>query len=178
MRSKRHQPDGNDGRADERAQTSIDFAVGASVFLLTVVFVVSFLPGVFDPFTASGEGDVLTADRTASLLAEQTLADPTDPGVLDADCTAEFFSAADHGLLDDCALTADASDLRTALGFGARTSVNVTVEEAGTVRSLALGGSSVELRAGPRPPTTRSVVVSRRVVLLAGEECDLYVRVW
>jgi hypothetical protein len=163
-------------RSSERAQTSIDFVVGMSVFLLTVAFVVAFLPGVFEPFTQGGEGEVLAADRTASLLAEQVLAEPTDPGVFDPACTAEFFDAEGDGAggVSGCQYSTDASDLDAALGLGATTSVNVTVEENGSVRSV--GG--VTLSAGPEPPTTQSVVISRRVVLLDGEERDLFVRVW
>ena len=163
-----------------RAQTSIDFVVGMSVFLLTVAFVVGFLPGAFEPFTAGGEGDVLAADRTASLLAEQLLAEPTDPGGLDAACTAEFFDAAGDGAggASGCQFGTDAADLDAALGLGPTTSVNVTIEENGTVRSLSPGGTTVELSAGPEPPRNEGVVVSRRVVLLDGEERDLYVRVW
>jgi hypothetical protein len=160
----------------DRGQTSIDFVVGMAVFLLTVAFVVAFLPGVFEPFTANGEGDSLAADRTATVLAEQLLADPTDPAVLDAGCTAEFFDAAGDGAggLTDCGFGTDAADLETALGLDSTTHVNVTIAERGRVRSV----NGVPLRAGPTPPTSESVVVSHRVVLLDGEESDLYVRVW
>ncbi|PSP55251.1 hypothetical protein BRC82_06695 [Halobacteriales archaeon QS_1_67_19] len=155
-----------------RAQTSIDFVVGMSVFLLTVAFVVGFLPGVFEPFTASGEGDVLAADRTAALLADQSLAESGTAGRLNATCTAEFFDA--DGAVGDCRFDADAADLDAALGLGPATAVNVTIAENGTVRTV----DGVELAAGSEPPASESVVVSRRVVLLDGEESDLRVRVW
>jgi len=149
--------------------------VGASVFLLTVAFVAAFLPGTFEPFTADGTEDALVADRTADLLAEQLLAPPTDPGVVEADCAAEFVDAEGDG--DDglsCEFDEDAGDLDAVLGLGSGTGVNVTVEENATV--LDAGGE--RLAAGPTPPDDRSVIVSRRVVLLDGEERDLYVRVW
>jgi hypothetical protein len=149
-----------------------------SVFLLTVAFVVAFLPGMFEPFTASDEGDVLAADRTATLLSEQLLAEPTNPGALNASCTAEFFSETDYGMIDPCGLDADASDLDTALSLGPATSVHITIEENGTVHSLNYGGDDVDLLAGPEPPKSENVVVSRQVVLLDGEERDLVVRVW
>ncbi|UPV73591.1 hypothetical protein M0R89_13715 [Halorussus limi] len=161
-------------RGAARGQTSIDFVVGMSVFLLTVAFVVAFLPGMFGPFTATGSGDVLAADRTAGLLAEQTLADPTNPGVLNATCTAEFFSKTDDGAIAACGLGADSSDLDAALGLGSATGVNVTIERGGTVRSKR----GVTLAAGPEPPVSESVVVSRRVVLLGGDNANLYVRMW
>ncbi|WP_135851369.1 DUF7287 family protein [Halorussus salinus] len=165
-----------DRRHSSRAQTSIDFVVGMSVFLLTVAFVVAFLPGVFEPFTATGSGDVLAADRTAGLLAEQVLADPASPGVFDPACTAEFFDAAGDGAagVAGCQYTTDAANLDAALGLGPATAVNVTIENDGGVRSR--GG--VALAAGPAPPESESVVVARRVVLLGGDDVDLYVRVW
>jgi len=166
-----------------RAQTSIDFVVGMSVFLLTVAFVVGFVPGVFEPFTASGEEATLTADRTAAALAEHLLADPATPSALNATCTAEFFSTADGGLIEACRFDADASDLETALGVGSTTGVNVTVEEDGSyLRAYENGTVSpdgdVSLRAGPDPPDSGNVVTARRVVLLDGEGRNLYVRVW
>ncbi|UPV99639.1 hypothetical protein M0R88_14090 [Halorussus gelatinilyticus] len=159
-----------------RAQTSIDFVVGMSVFLLTIAFVVAFLPGVFEPFTATGSGDVLAADRTAGLLAEQLLADPTSPGVFDSACTAEFFDAAGDGAagVAGCQYATDAADLDAALGLGPATAVNLTIENDGTVQSRR----GVTLAAGPTPPRSESVVVSRRVILLGGDDADLYVRLW
>ena len=158
----------------DRAQTTIDFLVGMSVFLMTVAFVIAFLPSVFEPFTAADEGNTLAADRTAALLAEHLLADPATPTVLDATCTAEFFSETDDGMIGDCRFTHDATDLEAALGVGPATAVNVTVEEGGTVHAV----DGVELSAGPTPPNSESVVSARRVVLLDGEERDLFVRVW
>ncbi|WP_158057452.1 DUF7287 family protein [Halorussus halophilus] len=155
-----------------RAQTNIDFVVGMSVFLLTVLFVVAFLPSVFEPFTDSNGGDALAADRTASLLAEQLLADPTTPAILDEPCTREFFDA--DGSTAGCSFDADAADLPAAVGVGSNTHVNVTVEEGGVVQS----SDGVELRAGNEPSETNSVVVARRVVVLDDEEHDLFVRVW
>ncbi|USZ68800.1 hypothetical protein NGM10_03465 [Halorussus salilacus] len=169
---------GSDGRDDSaRAQTSIDFVVGMSVFLLTVAFVVAFVPDVFEPFTASGEGDALAADRTAALLSEHLLVDPATPNALNATCTVVFFDTdATADEVEECRFDANADDLETALGVSATTSVNVTVEEDGAVHEL--GGEGLELRAGATPPESESATTARRVVLLDGEERDLYVRVW
>jgi hypothetical protein len=168
-----------------RGQTSIDFVVGMSVFLLTVAFVVAFLPGVFEPFTASGAGDTLASDRTASLLAEQLLADPANPTVVDSACAAEFFDVEGDGAggVASCQFTTDAADLDAALGLGPGTTVNVTIEEGGRILRIYENGTvhpdgDIHLAAGPEPPEAESVVVSRRVVLLDDSDRDLYVRVW
>ncbi|WP_132057561.1 DUF7287 family protein [Halorussus amylolyticus] len=156
----------------ERGQTSIDFVVGMSVFLLTVAFVVGFLPGLFEPFDGGDGAAALSADRTAAGLTGDLLGSPDRPDVLDATCTAEFFDA--DGDTADCRFDADASDLSGALGLGSGTNVNVTVEEDGSVRSVA----GQKLRAGPAPSESGSVTVGRRVVLLADEESTLFVRMW
>jgi hypothetical protein len=157
-----------------RAQTSIDFVVGMSVFLLTVAFVVSFLPNVFEPFTATGAGDTLAADRTASLLAEQVLAHPAKPGIVAPACAAEFFDGDGADGTGDCQFTTDGADLDAALGLSSTTAVNVTIEEDGVVQSA----QGVTLAVGPEPPEDDSVVVSRRIVLLGEEDRSLYVRLW
>ena len=177
--------DGDRLDSRRRGQTNIDFVVGMSVFLLTVAFVVAFLPSVFEPFTDSNAGDALVADRTAGLLAEQLLAEPSNPAVLDAACTREFFDS--DGATGGCPFDADAGAIGGALGVGANTHVNVTVEEDGTIQAIGEDGAiraidaatdDVDLRAGDDPPETQSVVVARRVVWLGGEERDLYVRIW
>jgi len=158
-----------------RAQTSIDFVVGMSVFLLTVAFVVGFLPGVFEPFDGGDGGAALVADRSADRLAGDLLGSPGRPGAVNATCTGVFFdSDADADDVDDCRFDATAADLSDALGVGSQTGLNVTVEEGGQVRSLA----GQKLRAGPEPSASHSVTVARRVVLLDGDETSLYVRVW
>ena len=150
-----------------RGQTTIDFLVGASVFLLTVGFVFAALSGIFAPFTGTGAADTLAADRGAATLAEGVLARPGRPGVLNATCTGQFF---DENRSGACSV----ADLDEAMGIDAADQVNVTVEEGGSVRKL----SGSELRAGLPVPDRGSVVVARRLVLLGGEESDLYVRTW
>lgn len=150
-----------------RGQTTIDFLVGASVFLLTVGFVFASLSGIFAPFTGTEASDTLAADRGAATLVEDALARPGQPGVLNATCTRQFFN---ESLAGACSV----DDLDEGIGIDAPDQVNVTVEEDGSVRNL----SGSELRAGPPVPDRGSVVVARRLVLLDGEESDLYVRTW
>jgi len=74
-----------------RAQTTLDFAVGMSIFLLTVAFVFTFAPNIAEPFSDSGTENTVTANRAASQLVEGTLASPDRPYVLDKACTIAFF---------------------------------------------------------------------------------------
>jgi hypothetical protein len=84
-------PDASDAGRD-RAQTTLDFAVGMSIFLLTVAFVFTFAPNIAEPFSDSGTENTVVADRAASQLVAGTLADPDRPYVLDKACTMAFFA--------------------------------------------------------------------------------------
>jgi len=122
---------------------------------------------VFAPFAGGDEATTLAADRAAATLVEDDLARPGRPGVLNATCTRQFFDESPSG---SCSPTS----LDAALGLDAPDSVNVTVEEDGSIHHL----DGIELRAGPAPPDSAGIVVAHRVVMLDGEESHLYVRTW
>ncbi|ELZ26292.1 hypothetical protein C474_21386 [Halogeometricum pallidum JCM 14848] len=165
--------------ADDRAQTTIDFVVGISIFLLVVAFVVLFVPGIFDPF--DGTSRTQAADRFAATLASDALGDPATPAALNATCTRAFFEQmrTDADATADCGFDATADTVAAALGTD-RFAVNVTVFDGGSVAELAdpENGGSVELRAGPPVPDNEAVATTRRVVLLDGRTHQLAVRVW
>ncbi|WP_449404306.1 DUF7287 family protein, partial [Halarchaeum acidiphilum] len=66
----------------ERGQTTLDFTFGISVFLLTVIFVFSFVPGLLSPFAGSGSDHPVTANRIADDLVQDRLAVDGDPYTL------------------------------------------------------------------------------------------------
>ena len=150
---------------DNRGQTSIDFLVGMSVFLLTVALVFGMLPNTFAPFTGGDNANLLTADRVAAHLTEGTLARPNQPNVLNETCTEQFF-----GSSGACHPT----DRLAALGVRPSHQVNVTIESDDGIRTL----NGTELQSGPSVPTSGSVVVTSRRVSLDGDECTLFVRLW
>lgn len=156
-----------------RGQTAIDFLAGMTVFLVTIGFVLNFVPGVFQPFEADTGPDMVAGDRGAALLAESALVDDVSaPGVLNETCTAEFFDA--DGDVGTCDFESDAADLNDALGVDGTAGLNVTIEDDGGVRSVQ--GESTE--AGRAPPETADVVTATRIVLLDDEQGTLHVRVW
>lgn len=113
--------------SDSRGQTTLDFAIGTSVFLGMVILIFLFVPGALDPFTEGAQAETVTTDRVADDLTYGLLGSPEEPGVLDRGCTVWFF---EH----DGATTASPSECRyegetTAerLGLTERQSVNVTV---------------------------------------------------
>ena len=83
---------------DGRGQTTLDFALGVTIFLLTIVFVFSFVPGMLEPFTASTQEETAASDRLADQLAKEMLvADPSEPYRLDRECTVIFFESREDG---------------------------------------------------------------------------------
>ncbi|WP_435179156.1 DUF7287 family protein [Halorussus sp. AFM4] len=178
-----------------RAQTTLDFAVGMSVFLLTVAFVVSFLPSMFQPFEGGDGPEVVAADRVADQLARRLLIAGAEPFVLDAPCTAEFFGGPDVG----CGFAGD--PLREDVGLSADANVNVRLlgEDAdgdGDPDLLCSDGDAdgdgdivvdeesqqscaTTFAAGETPPDdTGSVVVARRTVSIQHRDATLLVRMW
>lgn len=176
--------------SSERGQTTIDFAIGASVFLLTVAFILLFVPGMFDPFTGAQENP-LVADRVASQLAQDTLGDPSTPSRLNETCTLAFFkNSSGTGCPFDTTET-----LNRQIGISSQYEVSVTLR-----RDLS-GGPAAEvlcydsdsvlyaddcsdkdktkaMRGPPVPDGSSSVITARRTVYLDGRDVRLAVMVW
>ena len=180
-----------------RAQTTIDYAIGISVFLLTAVLVFAFVPGMLQPFNAGAQEETVAADRLASQLAEGMLADPAEPYLLQTDCTVEFFNETNSPPGPSCAFnqSADLSDpdgLTDRVGMAPRQRINVTIQGevgGGPAEILCLNGDTIVNRstctsgnvfaAGDAPPVNSgSVVTARRAVGIEGQDATLIVRMW
>ena len=190
------QPNADRGR--NRAQTQIDFAVGAGVFLVALAFVIAFVPALFEPFAATESASPIVSDRIAAATVDtlgassaEGLHAPTEPGVLSPGCTVAFFTANTtlNGTLD-CPF--DAGDDPATL-FGHDGDVQVIVHEldgsaprdetelpgvdiateAGTFENVTLSRASAD-PLGATDDTT----VSGRIVSLDGQQYRLTVRVW
>lgn len=153
-----------------RGQVTLDFAIAMGVFLLTLAFAFGFLPGVFAPFSADSNAELMTADRSAARLTEGMLGSPSRPTQLNTTCTVAFFENTTlpplcrYGTLD----------LTDALGIDPRTRVNVTIEHTGTVATV----DGTTLARGSDPPNTGDVSVARRLIVLEETTYHLVVRVW
>lgn len=178
--------------ASDRAQAPIDFAVGASVFLLTLGFVIAFVPTVFDPFAGAATASPVVSDRIAAGLAGDLLAaSPTEPGVLSPACTAAYFEDGGNAALADAAGCPAGVANDTAAEFGIDDDVLVVVHAMG--ESDPIGNAStasidtehgthdVELRRSTRDPVRvdrGGVSVSQRLVSIEGTQYRLTVWVW
>lgn len=138
-----------------RAQTTLDFLVGTTVFLLTVSAVLVTVPGLSDPFVSGAESDTITADRSVERLATDILVQSSDaPYVFQTDSVSSFFGQTP-------------SEAKTQLGIDSTTNLNVTLDNS-TTRLHALGPSYEE----------RDVSVAWRTGRYQDDHVELVVRVW
>lgn len=56
-------------------QTSLDFLIGITLFLLVFIFVFAFIPKMFTPFQTDSDELTMAADRAAGALVESKLVD-------------------------------------------------------------------------------------------------------
>lgn len=184
----------------DRGQTTLDFAIGISIFLAVLLFILLFLPGILSPFTESAQAETVSSNRVADQLTQGTLASPSEPYVLNEFCTAEFFEPdgddADSNVPDRC--NYPAGEVEEQVGVAeSRQQVNITIR--GNVSSAGNGNDllcwdrdsddsgllespnsdcDVTMSRGPSAPTNRPSITSVRVVALDGTDVTLQVEMW
>ncbi len=168
-----------------RAQTVIDFGIGAGVFIIAVGIVFMFVPSMFEPFSTAAGSSPIVADRTADhLTGSMLVADPATPSTLSAACTAAFFG--ENGTLSgpqeaDCGFDAT-DDTRALLGVGDR-DVNVTIRaledspSTGPAQTRSVNGTEYTLTRGT-DGFQSEVSTASRIVLIEGDRYRLVVKVW
>lgn len=144
-------------RRTDRGQTTQDYAVGIGLFLLVVVFALTFLPGILAPFgTIDQDQREAQAERVADTLVDRAL---LEDGRVHLNWTA---------LEDQLAV----GDLPSTVGLSGPASVNVTVEHLGNETTVLTGGRTYD---GQNAGTwTRLVTADER----CADGCRLVVRVW
>lgn len=206
-REQRSRRDGTEGGCS-RAQTTVDFGIGAGVFLLVVAFTVAFIPSMLQPFDRGLQEETVAADRVADQLTGGILGSPSDPGALDVACTAAFFDSS----RDDAGCHFDnARPLRDRVGVSDRIPLHVAIiadaNDDGTTGTVCLvddgnpntvgrvgertdggviaangdnlGPCSAPFELGATPPSeTGSVVSARRFVSVGTLDAALIVRAW
>lgn len=176
-----------------RAQTTLDFAIGISVFLAVIITIFSFAPGILTPFTVTGQSDAVTVDRTADYLVQDGLGNPEEPYKLDRGCTIAFFDRnadeyPDDPFADDCRY--ENATLNDQLGFQEYRTVNITVLgntskngqeqdqlywDNSTRMLTEIASGNTTLAIGDDVETRRATTTATRVVTLNGQ--DVVVRV-
>ena len=190
MWGRRAAPSGRRRLKTARAQTPIDFAVGAGVFLLTLAFVIAFVPTLFDPFSAASTASPVVSDRVAAGVTGDLLAaSPAEPGVLSPACTVAFLTA--NGTLGSEADCHPDVDENVATHFGIDGDVQVVIHapdrrDPGTNASnlsIATRHGRFEVApdrttADPSDAVGADITVSQRLVSIGGTQYRLTVRVW
>jgi hypothetical protein len=174
-----------------RAQTTIDFAIGTSVFLITVAFVVAFVPGIFQPFADGPQEELAGIDRVADTLVYDLLDDGDGGTTLDRACTVGFFDgdSTDTGCNFD-----DSEPFSEQVGLSEGHHANVTVVAGDpdgneqhpvcsdgtriTVSDTDACTSGFALDAGEPLPSDGASVIGRRVVHVDGTTATVVVRMW
>lgn len=178
------------GHRDERGQTTLDFTIGMSLFLVVLIGMLLFVTGTMQPFIQGSQEDIGVADRVADSLAEGLLGDPAKPHITNATCTVEFFN---DNSPDYC--RHDGPNLTSRVGVQSHQLVNVTMQANLTAdegeeilcwnssnRTVVHRGSGDCDRAfviGSRPPArSGSTVTARRIVTIEAVDATLRVEVW
>jgi hypothetical protein len=153
-----------------RAQTAQDFAVGISIFLLTVGFVFAFVPNLLSPFdTQVGSEQQAQADRAATVVTAE-ITHEGDSNVIN-ETAVDYFDTLGSGV--------ESIQNETGLPFTAR--INVTVTEIGGTDPEVVNGQ--RLAAGPQFLQGQPAASESRILILEGSQtcdpgCELTVRVW
>jgi len=180
----------------DRGQTTLDFTIGVTIFVVVLAGVFLFVPGTLQPFEEGGQENIVTVNRVADQLSEDLLAQPTDPYILQEDCTVTFFQNPVSSP-SECEYTG--GSLQERAGYGDFQFVNVSIrgsvdgsddveqlcyDSANAAGSRLESGSDcgepadTRLTAGSNLAGVESSVTARRVVELDTQTVFLVVRLW
>lgn len=118
-----------------RGQTTLDFTIGVTIFVVVLAGVFLFVPGTLQPFEEGGQENIVTVNRVADQLSEHVLAEPTDPYVLEKDCVVPFFDESEP-VPSEC--NYEGGTLQERVGYGDFQFANVSI------RGSIAGSSKIE----------------------------------
>jgi len=178
-----------------RAQTTFDFAIGMSIFIITVVFVFGFIPGMLQPFEEGTQEETVSANRVAGQLVEGELGNPSQPYELVPKCTRAFFDDSPVPVSSAQCAFDNTDDIKERVGLRDRDQLNITLhaqldgddplemlcwdESAGELAEHGSGSCDTSFKTGEDPPvTSQSVVVARRTGYMNDNDVRVLVRTW
>lgn len=162
-------------RQRERAQTAQDYALGVSIFLLIISFVIGYFPSLLEPYdTGAGAAESATGNRVSQAVISDVGSDRA-PNDVNSTLAAEYFTS-----------NLTASNVRENLSLSEDTFVNVTVRTLNRSSLLYVataGGTDVPLAGGHRYRNESSITVSRVITMqddlgACRPACRITVRVW
>lgn len=141
-----------------RGQTPVDYLIGVSLVLVTIVGTFALVPMVFDPFEPAVSPD---KQSMADQLSDDLITNNTYPG--------------EERTLNRTKLEASLNDLnRSNAGIPERERVNVTIQN-GTVTRIATAGDPFTTNADGVATSIRTFVTREQACT---DGCQLIVRVW
>jgi len=178
------------GHHGRRGQTTLDFAVGVSLFLIVFISVFIFVPGTLQPFAEGGQEEIVSANRVADSLSESVLGDPATPHVLNTTCTVTFFKG---NTTKGCAF--GGGDVSERIGVNDRQFANVRIVNSSNSKDVLCwnpGGAGkfeegdpdcdpgeIRMEAGGNPPQASGTAVqARRIVQIRETNATLIVELW
>ena len=154
-----------------RGQTLQDFALGVTLFVLTVTFVFGLFPGYLSPFTAGADGsDQMRAER----ISEQLVQNHSTPGNQNVLNLTQL----------QATLALDQTELRQRYGLARVATVNITVMDSNNQTIVTADGTdSGERLATSEDSRNQTAASTARIVRLSNESlcrpgCRLVVKVW
>jgi len=184
----------------DRGQTTIDFAIGVSLFLLVVVFVFLFVPDLLEPFNSGTQEETVAVNRVADELSQRQLGNAGDPYVVSTTCAVAFFDNETGPSECTFAKSGSPSPVGDQLDLTARQRINVTITRVNATNisdpdsilcwddgnstltsksDCTPSGNDVDLQRGEDLPLGSSSSVSaRRVLTMDGQAVSMTVVVW
>lgn len=154
---------------DSKGQITIDYLIGITIFLFSVLFIFNYTSGIFTPFHSNSDELTLIADRTSTALVEKILSegDETVPNLVDKGKVDTFFTELDanyEAYIDYLGLT----------GSYLRYDFNVTMENQTSVMNTA----GEVIPDGVNVGQTRRIVLIKNPVNGGTEVAIMSFRVW
>ncbi|MDW7731121.1 MAG: hypothetical protein SCH66_01685 [Methanolobus sp.] len=156
---------------DNKGQMHIDYLIGISIFLVSIVFVFTYTTGLFTPFQSNSDEVTLIADRISTNIIEQNMSagNPLTTNLLDGTKVDDFFSNSNsnyEGIIDYYGM--DSSYLRYEFNI--------------TLQNITAG--NLNYITGESLPVQGNIGQTKRIVLVRNEttgdevQAMLSVRVW
>jgi hypothetical protein len=162
-------------RPSERGQTSQDYALGISFFLLTLTFVIGYFPSLLAPYdTGAGAAESATGNRVSEAVISEVESGRA-PNDLNATKAAVYFER-----------NLSRSHFRENLSVRTDAFVNIsvrTLDRSAVVEVFDPSGTPTELLGGTPYDNESAVTVSRVVTMrnapaTCRPACRILVRVW
>jgi len=151
---------------DEFGQAFLDYLVGVSIFLLSLIFIFHFIQGIFTPFLSSSEAITVIADRVGDNILEELADNNVGFPMLNKTRIDAFFNESLNTSNSNYSNTISMLGLNGSVG---RYELNVTLDTQ----------NGVALRGGMPLPEDRNIAQTLRVVSEAELGISiLSIRVW